>query len=165
MHIESFKNHPSIDYLNLSKIIRRIVGSKHSIALAHSHESARVRFGSHSISDGTSEIQTKVSFDRYFVSIPRSSPEHTGYLSDLAKHINIAFTPNPSLLGLPCIHKSGEKRKPQKSPFPRGTKSPVPPLKRGVRGDLDLETKSSRLVYTPVAPQGRGEPEPEARAG
>jgi hypothetical protein len=31
----------------------------------------------------------------------------------------------------------------------RGTKSPVPPLKRWVRGDLDLETKSNQLVYTP----------------
>jgi hypothetical protein len=63
----------------------------------------------------------------------------------------MVLPPNPPLSSYPVytsLDKSENLRNPPKSPLKRGTKSPVPPFLRGVRGDLDLETKSSRLVYT-----------------
>ena len=47
------------------------------------------------------------------------------------------------------FEKSGDGRNPPNPPWKGGLPDPVPPFLRGVRGDWDLEAKSSRLVYIP----------------
>ena len=47
------------------------------------------------------------------------------------------------------LEKSEIGLNPPKSPLKRGTSGSDLPLFKGAGGDLDLETKSSQLVYTP----------------
>jgi hypothetical protein len=75
---------------------------------------------------------------------PLNPPEYRGETRD----------PVPSPLQLRCTHKLSD---PPKSPLKRGTLIPIPPLKRGARGDQNAVRQLYKTCVYTVAPlQGEG---------